>query len=336
MNNILGALKGRWTLWIIALFFSFVAGFGALSILGSAADRVPYYVATADMAAGTQITADLVTEKTAPADSVPPTALTLADIQNNTIFAKVALPQGSVIQLSSITQEGGLTADLPEGFVLTTFVVPPENAVGGRVSRGSYVDIAAVSGDSGSKSARIVMQHVLIVDVTAAPPSISQAATSDPANPGQASAGSEAYVGTASLYTVAVSPEDFAKIALLSDSSTIYLALSAAQTPSELNVTVSDGQLNGGNVKPSYPLTKTSSSSKLTKTGKPVITGVISVDAVAVYNFYQKQGANQVVTNGVLNISDPKTGALFDSLDLAGGSLDIPLNGSVTYVPASR
>lgn len=332
MNGILSALKGRWTLWIIALFFSFVAGFGALSILGSAADRVPYYVATADMAAGTQITTDIVTEKTAPADAVPPTALTLADIQNNTLFAKVALKAGSVIQLSVISKEGGPTADLPDGYVLTSMLIPPANAVAGRVTRGDYVDVAAVI----DGTARIVMQHVLVVDVTVNPASIAQAATTTTTNPatGETTTGSgnssALYAGVASLYTFAVSPEDFAKIAVLGEAK-VYLALSATKTPASLDVAVYQDTLGLGGVKPSYPV-KNMTIVKLTKTGKPALTGDAAKDAVAFFNFYTAQGASFSVSTGdrQLLAEDPDTRQMFDAFPLNGANFDI-VNG--VYLP---
>jgi Flp pilus assembly protein CpaB len=323
MANATGILKGRWTLWVLALFFSLVAGLGALTILGSAADRVPYYVVNQSIAAGVEITPDVILEIQAPADSVPPYAMTLEDIQGSQWFSRIALAGGTVLQKSVVMNDtSALTATLPDGFVLASILVAPEDAAGGRITRGNYVDIAALSGtDPESATAKIVMHRVYVYDVTVSPTSIAQAANSasieDPNGESKTASPSALYSGTPSLYTLAVSPADFAKLALIRKAS-IYLALSAAKGPQGLDVSESAASLFApGEVLQSTPTNGGNSGST---------TGVTATTKAQVETFYTtyatKTGYALNVVDGTLTATDG-TGVLVDTISLEGGSIDL-------------
>ena len=314
-------LKGRWTLWAMALFFSLLAGFGALTILSSLADRVTYYVVSQDIPAGVVITADLVEAREAPADAIAPGTLTLEEIAGTTWYSKVPLAYGTVIQTSTVTDNKTLTSDLPAGYVLATIMVEPENAVGGRIKRGDYIDIAAVSGnDLSNATAKIVMQRVLVVDVAISPADIADAAASNATGTEEIPVANEnaMYSGTPSMYTLAVSPQDFAKLALIRDAK-IYLAISAAQTPSALDV-----QENGasiflpGGVTPSAPLNSANPS-------KPAVTpssnATIKSEIETWYRDNVAKGHTITIDGKYMSAADTSK-ITVDTIDLQGGTFD--------------
>lgn len=347
MSNITGILKGRWTLWIVALCFSLLAGGGALSILGQAADRKPYYVLNQDVAQGMKISSDMLEARNTTADGVPADALTPTDFDQYELFSVVAMLKGTVLQRSMVTQQKQDTTannpdgtmKIPPGFVLASIMVDPQNAVGGRVSKGDYIDIAAVGGDASSGGAKIVMQHVLVMDVTVAPNSIAEAAANRARASGVAVDGNTnladqaaLYSGTPSMYLLAVSPQDFVKLALISDKK-VYFAISAEQVPSALDVMTDFGAiLRSGPVGPSYPIAAAS-------TPTPAATGsaTSSSDALkaqlnaetkkSVEGFYQtfksKGNYTFVVSNGSLQAVDSTTKKVVSQIGLGGGTFNV-------------
>jgi Flp pilus assembly protein CpaB len=305
----------------MALFFSLLAGFGALTILSSLADRVTYYVVNQDVPAGVAITTDLIAAVEAPADGIAPGTLTLEEITGTTWYSKVPLAYGTVIQSSTVTDNKTLTSDLPAGYVLSTIMVDPENAVGGRIKRGDYVDIAAVSGtDLSNATAKIVMQHVLVVDVAISPADIADAAASNATGTEEVPLANEnaLYSGTPSMYTLAVSPQDFAKLALIRDAN-VYLALSAAQTPSALDV-----QENGasiflpGGVTPSAPLNWANSSKPSTTTSSSAAT---KSEIESWYRDNIAKGHTITVDGKYMSAADASK-ITVDTIDLKGGTFD--------------
>lgn len=324
MSKSASVLKGRWTLWAMALFFSLLAGFGALTILSSLADRVTYYVVNQDVPAGVEITTDLLAAVEAPADGIAPGTLTLEEITSKTWYSKVPLAYGTVIQSSTVTDNKTLTSDLPPGYVLATILVDPENAVGGRIKRGDYVDIAAVSGDDlASATAKIVMQRVLVVDVAVSPASIADAAASNATGEEEIPLADEnaLYSGTPSMYTLAVSPQDFAKLALIREAN-IFLALSAAQTPESLDVQENGASLFlPGGVSPSSPLNWANSAKP---SASPSPTDSAAANKAAIEGWYKNnvaKGYTIAIDGQFMNAVDA-AGLTMDTIDLKGGTFD--------------
>ncbi len=310
-------LKGRWTLWIMALFFSLLAGFGALTILGSAADKTSYYVVGEDIPAGVQITTDMLVVIEANADGVPPRPLTRADFEFQPLYSKVPLEAGTVLQKSMVTNQQTLTSDLPAGYVLASILVAPENAVGGRITRGDLIDIAAVSNTDVTQAiAKVVLQRVQVIDVTVAPEDIAEAANRSGSQLlDEASASKALYSGVPSLYLLAVSYQDFVRLALIKDSN-IYLALSAADGSS-----ARDAYENGSNLFiPGSLLPE--------ETDPDGETGIVLTDAdrkIEIENWYNTylQDANiaMTVNNGFLQAL--LDGEVVDQINLEGGSFDL-------------
>lgn len=241
-----GLLKGRWVIWSLALLFSILAAFGVLLIVGKAADRVQYYVAAQDLPARSPITQSNTVAVDVNADAVPATALTLAEINSGDAYAKIALPKGEPITASVAGPLDKLNYNLPPNYVATSLQVAPERAVGGKIKTGDYIDIAAVNGET----SKVVMQHVLVLDVTVNPSSIAEAANDSSAvgtNNQTAQAGPDSQAvrtGIPQVYTFAVSPENFAKMALLNGNQ-VLLALSQNSTasPSPIDAQASKSEM---------------------------------------------------------------------------------------------
>ena len=313
-----GIFKGRWTIWILALFFALLAGFGTLMLVGQAAARVDYYVVTDNVAARTQITTENVTALSAPADSVPPTALTQSEVASGNFYTKIALSAHTALTDSVVTEGlSALSADIPKGYVLASLLVSPENAAGGSIKRSDYVDIAAVNGTDSAATAKIVLQHVLVVNVATSADTVANAANTsttagdgtDQTNPGPDNAA--LYGGIPQMYTFAVTPAEFAQLALLRTAS-VYLALSSADATDPLDITQSGTELFlPGAVGPSMVTSTTADTSVKAK-----------VEAFATK--YAKAGNTLKVSNdGSKLVAYSSTGDTVDSISLAGGKYDV-------------
>ena len=228
-------LKGRWTVWILAFVFALMAGFGVLTILGSASEQATYYVMAESVPAGTKLTDQNIEQVVTNADGKPATALSLAQLQGEPLYTNIPLQAGDVITSSVVGTGIRLTAGLPEDYVAASLQVEPQNAAAGKIRAGDYVDIAAVNGTE----AKVVLHNVLVLDVNAEPPSISQAANAQEAGGDVSNLSTQ---GVPVLYTFAVSPQDFATLALLRNKD-VYLAISQGVPGTEVNASVNDAQV---------------------------------------------------------------------------------------------
>ena len=221
-----------------------------------------------------------------------------------------------------------MDAGLPKGYVLASLLVSPENAAGGRISAGDYVDIAAVSGSDASAHGKIVLHHVLVMDVTVSPDTVANNAASSSTGASSSSGvpgpnSPALYGGIPQLYSFAVSPEEFVKLALIRNSS-VYLALTSATATGSIDVT-----LGGGDVFSPGSVDSSSSTGSSTPTASSVKT---SVEA-----FYTKHKAAgdvmKVNGSGSTLIAYNKTNTPVEQIDLAGGTIDLTTG---TYTAAAN
>lgn len=234
MSSMNSIFKGKWTIWGLSLGFALLSGFGILVIVGHAADKATYYVMKNSVAARTQVTLSMLTPVSTSATGVPPTALSLNSFAAGNLYTRIPLKAGDVISSSVVGAYQSLTASLPDGYMVASLQVAPGDAVGGRVKSGDYIDIASIS-SSGHAIAKIVLHHVLVLDVTVAPGTISNAANSNTLN--QSGTGPDSpslYNGIPQMYTLAVQPQDFLTLALIKNG-TVYLGLTGNNAPSSLS-----------------------------------------------------------------------------------------------------
>lgn len=204
-----GLLKGKWSLFGLAIIIALVASYGAFTLLSKIADQVPYYVLKTNVAARVQITPNMLQKVSANIDGVPPTALSLGSLARGNLFTKIALHAGDVLTSSVVGTWQPLTANLPAGYLISSIKVVPEDAVGGKIAAGDYIDIGAKS-SGGKDIAKIVLHHVLVLDVSVDPANIANAANASTVNQSGTGPDSPAiYGGVPSLYTLAVSANDF-------------------------------------------------------------------------------------------------------------------------------
>lgn len=241
-SNTGGLLKGRWTIWALSLFFSLAAGYGVLTLIGSAAEQVPYYVMSEDVPARTPIMPEVVTETFANADGVPPNAITKSQLESKQWYSKVPLKQGDVLSSSVLTDLTRITQGLPEDFVAVSVAVPPENAAAGQIGRGDYIDIAAIYENQGNRLSKVVLHNVLVLDVSVAPETIASAANKGTTAGDLGPDSAAMKTGVPQLYTLAVSPEDFATLNLIRNND-IYLALSQGLGSESVNASITEDQI---------------------------------------------------------------------------------------------
>lgn len=328
--------KGRWTIWILALFFALLAGFGTLMLVGSAAERVEYFVVKENVAARTPITQDMVGSVSAPADAVPPTALTVEEVLSGNYYAKIALVGGTVLTKSVVTEGlDPLSADLPEGYVLGSLVVSPENAAGGRIKRGDFVDVSGTTGQDANSTAKVVLHKVLVMDVTVAPDTVANAAnngnvglaggtedTTDPTSDAPGPDSAALYGGIPQVYTFAIPAEIAPQLALLRYADP-FLTLTTPEAGSEL-AAYADGSsmFSAGNV-PALSGSSSSSSTSDTSDTTEVDAEALKSEVETFGSKYAAIGATLKVENGVLFAYDAQTEKALGKVDLQGGKYDI-------------
>ncbi len=303
-----------------------------LTLLGSAAQRINYYVVSSDVAARTVINSSEVTAISVPTDALPPTALTDSEVASGNYYSKIALKAGTVITSSVVTKGlDPLSKLLPSGYVMGSLTVSPGDAAGGQISSGDYVDIFAVNGSDSTATAKMVLQHVLVLNVITSPSSVatnannstgssgtSSTTSSTTTNTNSSAAGpnsSSLYGGIPELYSFAVTPQDAATLALIRTSS-VYLALTTATNPAPLDATAQGPSLF-------QPGAVGSSSPQTTSGGTTSSTGTTDT-TTAVNTFYQKYnsaGDKFKVVNGELIAYTP-SGSVDNQISLNGGSFD--------------
>ena len=184
--------------------------------------------AVAGGARAPQITSDLLVPLEANINEAPPNAYDLVSVRDCDLFSKIPLEMGDVISASNSGPLERIRKEHPPIFVAASLAVAPENAAGGKVRTGGCVDVIAVNdepGDPGA-SARVVLYHALVIDVTLSPQTIADSATDgqegENLNPGPASA--QVRSGIPSVYPLGVSRKDATKLALIGDNVRLVLS----------------------------------------------------------------------------------------------------------------
>ena len=179
-----------------------------------------YYQVTQDVLPRQTITANMVEDISTKKGTAPATAITLSDIQSGAAQAKYALSPGEVLtygnvgaagdslhdnllhekekDLAAILEKDGNPEDY-ENWVLTSFSVGADSAIGGRITPGSYFDMMVID----STGAYYPFINLRAIDTTV---SLSGASSSNAANT------EEAYAGQTSQYVVQLSPNDAARL----------------------------------------------------------------------------------------------------------------------------
>lgn len=238
--------------WFVFAIVSAVAAAGLIfAILSNIVSTTTYYVLNKDVPARSQVTEEMLTEVVASTGSQPPNAMGLEDVKFGKVYAKFSLNTGDILTASNTGDLIPLQQGIPDDYVVASFVADANNAVAGKLATGNYIDIIAV-GDAGGDAtvAKYALRHVLVMDVSADPsqigasqePTTTENATDAPAT---TSTEDQLRTGVPSLYTVALPPEDAAKLALIRDKS-ILVVLSPVSSNKKFapaDISVLDGEV---------------------------------------------------------------------------------------------
>jgi hypothetical protein len=172
---------------------------GSLTFLKNIYQTETYYVLNQDVATRTQITTDMLSPVVTQAGTAPQSALGISDVQSGDLYSQYPLSSGDIITPSNVSGFEDISVGIPDTWVVTNFSVNADNAVGGRIKRGTYFDIL-VNGDNGSFYPFV---NVLALDTTV---SLSNASSSNAADT------SEAHDGQTTQYVVGMPPADAARL----------------------------------------------------------------------------------------------------------------------------
>ena len=232
-----GVLGTGKPLYLAAALAAVLAMGGVFALLGSATQVKTYYVLGQDIPVRTPVTAAMLIPRQAAPNAIPLNALDMAYFRDHAVVALVSLKKNDVLSKTVVGPAERISTKLPDTFVVASFQVSAENAVAGKVRSGDYIDVIATDAANGGLS-RIVMNHVLVLDVAVAPNSISQSATSGAVGPESLAL----RTGIPSMYTVGLSPQDATKLAIIR-SKDLFLVLSANQVAATVDVATSAGSV---------------------------------------------------------------------------------------------
>jgi Flp pilus assembly protein RcpC/CpaB len=225
-------LQGGKVWFIMGIIVSLLAATGAFVVLNQVAATTTYYVLNQDVPARTQIVPEMLTPVVTSLGGEPRNVLGVDYVQSTPTYSKFALNAGDTLSLSNAGELIAITAGVPEDFVVASFSAPPENAVAGRVKRGDYIDIVTASANeaAGDEVAKFILRNVLVLDVNSDLVGAEADASVDEGTGDEAAAADSAAArsGIPSLYTVAVSPQDATKLALIT-TDTIFVVLSPSK-----------------------------------------------------------------------------------------------------------
>lgn len=186
-----------------------------LTIIRGIAQTETYYVLKEDVPTRSQVTPEMLTPVTTSAGSAP-RARSVADVQGGTIFTKFPLTAGDVLTDSNSGAREDISTGVPDNWVITSFSVMADDAVGGRIRRGVYFDVMVVD-DTGSYYPFV---NMLALDTTV---SLNNASSN------QAAETQEAAKGQTTQYVVGLPPDQAAELQTIAKKGGIKLLLSPRQ-----------------------------------------------------------------------------------------------------------
>lgn len=235
----------------IAVGAALVAAGGAYVVVSSAQpDTMKVYSLTQPLAANQLVTSTDIQVREVTPDGEIDVYITEEDLNNQLWFAQVGLPAGTPLTTTVVGTETKTQIDLPDNTVIASFEADPASAVAGKVQAGSYINITAVGDDAnGDEVARIILNRIYVLDVTTDVSSVSSTGSQNVDDSEQPGPNNPAiYGGIPSLYTVAVTNEQAAKLALARNAD-LYITITKKDAVGELDVSVTESEVfNSGPV----------------------------------------------------------------------------------------
>lgn len=194
-----GGLRNNKLIFAGIAFLILLVFAGALTLLKSIYQTETYYVLAADVPTRTQIMPEMLEPITTSAGTAPASALDISDVQAGYVYTKYPLLKGDILTASNVGGFDDISVGVPDEWVVTSFSVGADDAVGGRIRRGVYFDFMVATNDG----AFYPFVNVLALDTTV---SLANASSSEAADT------EEAHAGQTSQYVVGMSPEDAARL----------------------------------------------------------------------------------------------------------------------------
>lgn len=193
---------------ILALFVIVFAA--VLTLLKNIYQTETYYVLKSDITAKTQVTPNMLQAVTTSDGTAPAAAKNISDVQSGYLYTKYPLLKGDILTNSNVGEFEDISTGVPDTWVVTSFAVSSDNAVQGRIKRGTYFDLMVATKDG----SYYPFVNVLALDSTT---SSLQTDTTTTNQMGQ--------------YVVGMSPSDAAKLQqiMASNGSNVKLILSPRQ-----------------------------------------------------------------------------------------------------------
>lgn len=187
--------------FLIAILFivAAVVFVGMLGLLKNLYETETYYVLKEDVGTRSKISADMLQAVTTASGTGPKAAKTVADVQKGFLYSKYPLLKGDILTNSNVGPFQDISAGVPDEWVVTSFGVPADSAVGGRIRRGVYFDMMVAQ----QEASFYPFVNVLALDTSI---SLNSASSANAANT------SEAKNGQTSQYVVAMPPGDAARL----------------------------------------------------------------------------------------------------------------------------
>lgn len=223
-----GNKKGGKLYIMLASACALVVAILVFTVFQGATDKEPYYVLGQDIPARTEIIPSMLIEQEAMSGTAPPNAIDIGTVSEGGLYSLVALNMGDILTESNTSNDqSSLWAGLPENFVITSFTVEPNLAAGGNIQRGDYIDVGLISSDTamtgGEAGAAIFLKRVLVIDATV------DLAAFTPSEEEGANEEVDKRSGIPTTYTVGLSPENAAKLALAGEYK-LFAVLSSIET----------------------------------------------------------------------------------------------------------
>lgn len=176
-----------------------------------------YYVLNEDIGPRVQISAEQLDPRVVSDGQAPPNALSLADVQTGGLYTQYPLRAGDIISESSVGALSDIRVGVPDSWTITSFGVSADDAVGGRITRGTHFDIIAIDNTLDEPRAFYLFNNVLALDTTVSMEGASSADAVDT---------EEAQSGMTEQYVVGMRPEEAAFFHMAVEEYDIRLVLS--------------------------------------------------------------------------------------------------------------
>lgn len=180
----------------LCVILAAIAGGATFVLIQSVIQTETYYVLSEDIGPRTLIQPEQMTPIVTDEGSAPPNALNIADIQTGSMFTQYPLRAGDIVTMSTVGALEDISVGIPENWAVTSFGVNANDAVGGRIQRGSYFDIVGLDEED---NAFYIFQNVMALDTTVSTEGLSSADAIDT---------EEAQAGQTEQYFVGMSPQN--------------------------------------------------------------------------------------------------------------------------------